>query len=61
MKFEIVTLFPEIIRGFFQDSIMARCVEDGRIGFDTIQIRDSRRTGTGPVMMHHTVEGQGWS
>ncbi|MCF7934634.1 MAG: tRNA (guanosine(37)-N1)-methyltransferase TrmD [Spirochaetia bacterium] len=40
MKFEIVTLFPEIIRGFFQDSIMARCVEDGRIGFDTIQIRD---------------------
>ncbi len=40
MKVEIVTLFPEIIRGYFQNSIMAKCVDDGRIEFDTIQIRD---------------------
>lgn len=40
MRFEILTLFPEIINGFFQDSIMAKCVDDGRIAYETVQIRD---------------------
>ncbi|MGM0431251.1 MAG: tRNA (guanosine(37)-N1)-methyltransferase TrmD [Spirochaetota bacterium] len=40
MKFSVVTLFPEIIRGFFQDSIMARSVERGNVEYDLVQIRD---------------------
>jgi len=40
MKFSVVTLFPDIVRGFFQDSIMAKCVENGAIDYEMVQIRD---------------------
>ncbi len=40
MNIEVLTLFPEIIQGFFGDSIMAKSVEKGIISFDTVQIRD---------------------
>ena len=40
MNFEILTLFPEIIEGFFHDSIMAKSVEKGTVSYSTVQIRD---------------------
>lgn len=40
MKIEVLTLFPEIIHGFFHDSIMAKSVEKGIISYETVQIRD---------------------
>ena len=40
MKFKILTLFPEIIEGFFKSSIMAKAVEKGLIEYKIINIRD---------------------
>lgn len=40
MKFKILTLFPEIIEGFFSSSIMAKAVERGLVEYQIIDIRD---------------------
>lgn len=40
MKFKILTLFPEIIEGFFNSSIMAKAVERGLVEYDILDIRD---------------------
>ena len=40
MKFKILTLFPEIIEGFFKSSIMAKAVEKGLIEYEILNIRD---------------------
>jgi tRNA (guanine37-N1)-methyltransferase len=40
MKFCILTLFPEIIEGFFKSSIMAKAVEKGLVEYTIIDIRD---------------------
>lgn len=40
MKFTILTLFPEIIEGFFSSSIMAKAVERGRVELEIINFRD---------------------
>ncbi len=40
MKFKVLTLFPEIIEGFFSSSIMAKAVEKGLIEYEIINIRD---------------------
>lgn len=39
MHFTFVTLFPEIIKGYFSDSILARAIEDGKI---TLTYRNPR-------------------
>lgn len=40
MKFKILTLFPEIIEGFFCSSIMAKAVEKGLVEYEILNIRD---------------------
>ena len=40
MKFTVLTLFPEIPRAFFENSIMANAVEKGIIAYDLVNIRD---------------------
>ena len=40
MKFTYITLFPEIIEGFFSNSIIKRAVEQGRIDYHVVQLRD---------------------
>lgn len=40
MKFTVLTLFPEIPRAFFENSIMAKAVEKGIIAYDLVNIRD---------------------
>ncbi len=40
MKFNVLTLFPEIPRAFFEASIMAKAVEKGIIAYDLVNIRD---------------------
>lgn len=40
MKFTILSIFPEILRGYFETSIMARAVERGLVGYDLVDIRD---------------------
>jgi tRNA (guanine37-N1)-methyltransferase len=37
---DILTLFPEILRGFFESSIMARAVERGLVSYALTDIRD---------------------
>ena len=40
MKIEVLSLFPEIIDGFFTSSIMAKAVERGIIEYSPVNIRD---------------------
>ncbi len=40
MKFTVLTLFPEILTGFFESSIMAKAVERGSIDYELVNIRD---------------------
>lgn len=40
MKFTILSLFPEILDGFFKSSIMARAVKKNLIEYELINIRD---------------------
>lgn len=39
MKFSILTLFPEIIHGYFQSSIMSRAIEKGLMSYEAINFR----------------------
>lgn len=40
MTITILTLFPEIIKAYFSNSIMARCVERGTITYNIVNFRD---------------------
>lgn len=40
MKFHVLTLFPEIPRAFFENSIMAKAVTRGIIAYNLVNIRD---------------------
>ncbi len=40
MKFTVLSLFPQILEGFFSSSIMARAVERGLVGYNLVNIRD---------------------
>ena len=40
MKFTVLTLFPEIPRAYFENSIMAKAVEKGIIAYELVNIRD---------------------
>ncbi len=40
MRFDVLTLFPEIPKAFFEASIMAKAVEKEIIGYNIVNIRD---------------------
>ena len=40
MKFTVLTLFPDIVKAFFENSIMAKAGEKGIIAYDLVNIRD---------------------
>ncbi len=40
MKLTVLTLFPEILKGFFESSIMKRAVERGLVTYELVNIRD---------------------
>jgi tRNA (guanine37-N1)-methyltransferase len=40
MKFTVLSLFPEILQGFFDSSIMAKAVERGTVEYELVNIRD---------------------
>lgn len=40
MKFTVLTLFPEILKAYFENSIMAKAVEKEIIAYDLVNIRD---------------------
>ena len=40
MRFDVLTLFPEIPAAFFESSIMAKAVERGLITYNLVNIRD---------------------
>lgn len=40
MNIDIVTLFPEIVQGFFESSIMRRAVKSGKISYNMIDFRN---------------------
>ncbi|MCG8451585.1 MAG: tRNA (guanosine(37)-N1)-methyltransferase TrmD [Spirochaetales bacterium] len=40
MKFTVLSLFPGILRGFFNDSIMAKAVQRGLVDYELVNIRD---------------------
>jgi len=40
MNIDVVTLFPEIVQGFFSNSIMKRAVENGYVSYNLIDFRN---------------------
>ncbi|MDR0910342.1 MAG: tRNA (guanosine(37)-N1)-methyltransferase TrmD [Spirochaetaceae bacterium] len=40
MKYTVLSLFPEIIEGYFKASIMAKAVEKGLVEYNLVNIRD---------------------
>jgi len=40
MKFDIITLFPELISGYFQDSLIKKAQDKGVLSIDLHQLRD---------------------
>jgi len=40
MKITVLSLFPEILRGFFESSIMAKAVERGLMAYELVDVRD---------------------
>ena len=40
MKITVLSLFPEILRGFFESSIMAKAVDRGLMSYELVNIRD---------------------
>lgn len=40
MNIDIVTLFPEIVQGFFESSIMRRAVKSGKVSYNMIDFRN---------------------
>ncbi|MBN1114319.1 MAG: tRNA (guanosine(37)-N1)-methyltransferase TrmD [Oligoflexia bacterium] len=40
MKIDIITLFPELISGYFEDSIMKRAAQNGLVSVSLHQLRD---------------------
>jgi len=40
MKFTVLTLFPDIVKAFFENSIMAKAVDKEIIAYDLVNIRD---------------------
>jgi len=40
MKITVLTLFPEILQGFFSSSIMAKSIESGIMAAETVNIRE---------------------
>lgn len=40
MKFTVLSLFPEILRSYFESSIMAKAVAKGLVKFDLVDIRN---------------------
>ena len=40
MRFSFVTLFPNLIKGYFSESILKRAIEDGKISIDFYNPRD---------------------
>jgi tRNA (guanine37-N1)-methyltransferase len=40
MRISVLSLFPEILRGFFESSIMAKAVERGLMSYELVDIRD---------------------
>ena len=40
MKFTVLTLFPDIVKAFFENSIMAKAVQKEIIAYDLVNIRD---------------------
>ena len=40
MKVTVLTLFPKIVRGFFESSVMAKAVDRGLISYELVDFRD---------------------
>jgi tRNA (guanine37-N1)-methyltransferase len=40
VTFTVLTLFPEILQGFFSNSIMAKSLDKGLVAYNPVQIRD---------------------
>lgn len=50
MQFTVLTLFPEILRAYFEQSIMAKAVAKGIISYELVNIRDFAND------VHHTCD-----
>lgn len=40
MRFDVLTLFPEMFEGFFSSSVIGRGIEEGRVSVSVTNFRD---------------------
>jgi len=40
MRIDIITIFPGMLQGFLQESMLKRAVERGKVTFNTVELRD---------------------
>lgn len=49
MKITVITLFPQMIKGFFEESIVKRAQESGHVEIDVVNLRDFAQDQRGTV------------
>lgn len=49
MKITVITLFPQMIKGFFEESIVRRAQESGRVEIEVVNLRDFADDARGTV------------
>ena len=61
MKFDIITLFPEMFSAIKEEGVISRALKNSIISIREWQLRDLVVTNTKMSMINHMVEVQGWS
>jgi tRNA (guanine37-N1)-methyltransferase len=60
MRFEVITIFPELFGSFLQKGLVAKAHESGVIQVHCTNIRDFTRTGTRAWTTRPTAAAAAW-
>lgn len=60
MKFDVMTLFPEMVENYCSFSILKRAVENGIVSVNTINPREFTLDKHKKLMIPHTEAVQEW-
>jgi tRNA (guanine37-N1)-methyltransferase len=61
MKFDVLTLFPDMFTSYLKEGILGRAIERGLVDVALLNIRDFAKGLTGPLMTVHTAAAKAWS
>ncbi len=60
MKFTVLSLFPAIIKPFFENSIMKKAINKGIVSFELVDVRDFSKISIKDVMICLMGAVLGW-